>query len=74
MMDGEAALTEFKTLCHCYISSIESLYNQMDIFAGMTTFQFDELSDGAYALTNAIKEFFQEVNAIRHEGENDNEN
>jgi len=37
-------------------------------------YQFDELSDSAYAVTNAIKEFFQEVNAIRHEGENDNEN
>jgi len=74
MMDGEAALTEFKALCRRYISGIESLYNQMDIFAGMTTFQFDELSESAYAVTNAIKEFFQEVNAIRHEGENDNEN
>lgn len=74
MMDGEAALTEFKALCRRYISGIESLYSQMDIFAGMTTFQFDELSDSAYAVTNAIKEFFQEVNAIRHEGENDNEN
>jgi len=74
MMDGEAALTEFKALCRRYISGIESLYNQKDIFAGMTTFQFDELSDSAYAVTNAIKEFFQEVNAIRHEGENDNEN
>jgi len=74
MMDGEAALTEFKALCRRYISGIESLYNQMDIFAGMTTFQFDELSDSAYAVTNAIKEFFQEVNAIRHEGETDNEN
>lgn len=74
MMDGEAALTEFKALCRRYISGIESLYNQTDIFAGMTTFQFDELSDSAYAVTNAIKKFFQEVNAIRHEGENDNEN
>lgn len=74
MMDGEAALTEFKALCCRYISGIESLYNQMDIFAEMTMFQFDELSDSAYAVTNAIKEFFQEVNAIRHEGENDNEN
>jgi len=74
MMDGEAALTEFKALCRRYISGIESLYNQMDIFAGMTTFQFDELSDSAYAVTNAIKKFFQEVNAIRHEGETDNEN
>lgn len=74
MMDGEAALTKFKALCSRYISGIESLYNQMDIYAGMTTFQFDELSDSAYAVTNAIKEFFQEVNAIRHEGETDNEN
>lgn len=74
MMDGEAALTEFKALCRRYTSGIESLYNQVDIFAGMTMFQFDELSDSAYAVTNAIKEFFQEVNAIRHEGENDNEN
>lgn len=74
MMDGEAALTEFKALCRRYISGIKSLNNQKDIFAGMTTFQFDELSDSAYAVTNAIKEFFQQVNAIRHEGENDNEN
>jgi len=74
MMDGEAALTEFKALCRRYISGIESLYNQTDIFAGMMTFQFDELNDSAYAVTNAIKEFFQEVNAIRHEGETDNEN
>lgn len=74
MMDSEAALTEFKALCRRYTSGIESLYNQVDIFAGMTMFQFDELSDSAYAVTNAIKEFFQEVNAIRHEEENDNEN
>ena len=73
-MDGEAALTEFKTLCRRYISGIESLHHRADIFAGMTTFQFDELSDSAYSVTKAIKKFFQEVNLIRHEGENDNEN
>lgn len=73
-MDGEAALTEFKALCCRYISGIESLHHRADIFAGMTTFQFDELSDSAYSVTKAIKKFFQEVNLIRHEGENDNEN
>ncbi len=73
MMDREAALTEFKSLCQRYISGVEALQLKADIFAKMSTFQFDELSDSAYAVTNVIKYFFEEVNAIRHEGENDNE-
>lgn len=74
MMDREAALTEFKTLCQRYVSGVEALQHKADIFAKMSTFQFDELSDSAYAVTNVIKYFFEEVNAIRHKGENDNEN
>lgn len=74
MMAGEAALTEFKDLCQRYVSGIESLQRKAEVFAQMTMFQFDELSDSAYAVTNAIKYFFAEVNEIRHEGENDNEN
>jgi len=73
MMDREAALTEFKTLCQRYVSGVEALQHKADIFAKMSSFQFDELSDSAYAVTNVIKYFFEEVNAIRHEGENDNE-
>lgn len=73
MMDREVALTEFKTLCQRYVSGVEALQHKADIFAKMSTFQFDELSDSAYAVTNVIKYFFEEVNAIRHEGENDNE-
>ena len=74
MMDREAFLTEFKDLCQRYVSGIESLQRKAEVFAQMTMFQFDELSDSAYAVTNAIKYFFAEVNGIRHEGENDNEN
>ena len=74
MMAGEAALTEFKDLCQRYVSGIESLQRKAEVFAQMTMFQFDELSDSAYAVTNAIKYFFAEVNEIQHEGENDNEN
>ena len=73
-MDREALLTEFKALCQHYVSGIESLQRKAEVFAQMTMFQFDELSDSAYAVTNAIKYFFAEVNTIRHEGENDNEN
>ena len=74
MMDREAALTEFKNLCQRYVSGVNALQHKADIFAKMSTFHFDELSDSAYAVTNVIKYFFEEINAIRHEGENDNEN
>jgi len=73
LMDRETALTEFKALCQRYVSGVEALQHKAGIFAKMSTFQFDELSDSAYAVTNAIKYFFEEINAIRHEGENDNE-
>lgn len=65
-MDGEALLSEFKSVCCRYISGIESFHRQIDIFAGMTVHQFDELSDSAYAVTNAIRDFFQKVNEIRN--------
>ena len=67
MMDGEAALTEFKNLCQRYVSGIESLHRKADIFAGMKIFQFNELGDSAYSVTTAIKEFFEKVHEIRHE-------
>lgn len=73
MMDGEAALTEFKSLCHRYISGITSFHSQADVFAGMTSFQFGELSDSTYAVTQAIKAFFEKVHEIRHEMENEHE-
>lgn len=73
MRDGEAALTEFKTLCQRYVSGVKALQHKADIFAQMTQLQFDKLSDSAYAVTNVIKYFFEEVNTIRFEGENDNE-
>ena len=73
-MDREALLTEFKALCQRYVSGVESLQRKAEVFAQMTMFQFDELSDSAYAVTNVIKHFFAEVNEVRHEGENDNEN
>lgn len=65
-MDGEAFLAEFKAICCRYVSGIESFHRQADIFAGMTISQFDELSDSAYAVTNAIRDFFQKVNEIRN--------
>ena len=65
-MDGEALLAEFKSVCCRYVSGIESFHRQADIFAGMTIHQFDELSDSAYAVTNAIRDFFQKVNEIRN--------
>lgn len=65
-MDGEALLAEFKSVCCRYVSGIESFHRQADIFAGMTISQFDELSDSAYAVTNAIRDFFQKVNEIRN--------
>ena len=74
LMDGEALLSEFKAVCHRYISSIKSFYSQTDIIAGMTFLQFDELGASAYAVTNAIRDFFREVNEIRsQEGDTDHE-
>ena len=74
MMDSEAALREFTSLCSRYVSGIKSLHHRADIFAGMTIFQFDKLGDGAYSVTTAIKEFFEKVHEIRHEMENEHEN
>ena len=45
---------------------------QIDIFAGMTFSQFNELSDSAYAVTNVIRDFFRKVNGIRHQDKGDN--
>ncbi len=74
MMDGEAALREFTSLCSRYVSGIKSLHHRAGIFAGMTISQFDELGDSAYSVTTAIKEFFEKVHEIRHEMENEHEN
>ena len=74
MMDGEAMLNVFKTLCLRYVSGIKSLPHRADIFARMTISQFDELGNGAYSVTTAIKEFFEKVHEIRHEMENEHEN
>ena len=74
MMDGEAALTEFTTLCSRYVSGIEALHHRADIFAGMSISQFDALGDSAYSVTTAIKEFFEKVHEIRHEMEKKHEN
>lgn len=74
VMDGEAALTEFKALCHHFISGITALRPYADVFAGMTTFQFDELGDSTYSVTTTIKEFFEKVHEIRHEMEKKHEN
>ena len=74
MIDGEVALTEFKTLCSRYVSGIESLHRRVDVFARMTISQFDELGDSAYSVTTAIKEFFEKVHEIRHEMEKEHEN
>ena len=73
-MDGEAALTEFTSLCSRYVSGIKSLHHQADIFAGMSIAQFDALGNSAYSVTTAIKEFFEKVHEIRHEMENEHEN
>ena len=73
MMDGEVVLNEFKALCRRYISGITSFHSQADVFAGMTNFQFGELSDSTYAVTQAIKAFFEKVHEIRHEMENEHE-
>ena len=74
MMDGEAALREFTSLCSRYVSGIKSLHHRAGIFAGMSISQFDALGDSAYSVTTAIKEFFEKVHEIRHEMENDHEN
>ena len=75
MMDAGMVLREFKAVCDRYISDIKSFYSQTDIIAEMTFFQYDELGASAYAVTNAIRDFFQEVNAIRNsEEENESEN
>ena len=74
MMDGEAALREFTSLCSRYVSGIKSLQHRADIFAKMRISQFDELGNGAYSVTTAIKEFFEKVHEIRHEMENEHEN
>ena len=74
MMDSEAALSEFKTLCSRYVSGIEPLHHRADIFAGMTISQFDALGDSAYSVTTAIKGFFEKVHEIRHEMEKEHEN
>ena len=74
MMDGEAALREFTSLCSRYVSSIKSLHHRAGIFAGMSISQFDALGNSAYSVTTAIKEFFEKVHEIRHEMENEHEN
>ena len=74
MMDGEAALREFTSLCSRYVSGIKSLQHRADIFAKMRISQFDELGNGAYSVTTAIKEFFEKVHEIRHEMEKEHEN
>ena len=75
MMDTGTVLREFKAVCCRYISDIKSFYAQTDIIAEMTFLQYDELGTSAYAVTNAIRDFFQEMNAIRNpEEENEYEN
>ena len=74
MMDGEAALREFTSLCSRYVSGIKSLHHRAGIFAGMSISQFDALGNSAYSVTTAIKEFFEKVHEIRHETENEHEN
>ena len=74
MMDGEAALREFTSLCSRYVSGIKSLHHRAGIFAGMSISQFDALGDSAYSVTTAIKQFFEKVHEIRHEMENEHEN
>ena len=74
MMDGEAALREFTSLCSRYVSGIKSLHHRAGIFAGMSISQFDALGNSAYSVTTAIKEFFEKVHEIRHEMEKEHEN
>ena len=74
-MNTGTVLSEFKAVCCRYISDIKSFYAQTDIIAEMTFLQYDELGASAYAVTNAIWDFFQEMNAIRNpEEENEYEN
>ena len=74
MMDSEAALREFTSLCSRYVSGIKSLHHRAGIFAGMSISQFDALGNSAYSVTTAIKEFFEKVHEIRHQMENEHEN
>ena len=74
MMNSEAALREFMSLCSRYVSGIKSLHHRAGIFAGMSISQFDALGNSAYSVTTAIKEFFEKVHEIRHEMENEHEN
>ena len=74
MMDSEAALREFTSLCSRYVSGIKSLHHRAGIFAGMSISQFDALGNSAYSVTTAIKDFFEKVHEIRHEMENEYEN
>ena len=69
--DAGAVLGEFKAVCSRYISDIKSFYAQTDIISEMTFLQYDELGASAYAVTNAIRDFFQEMNAIRNPEEDD---
>ena len=73
VMDSEAALREFTSLCSRYVSDIKSLHHRAGIFAGMSIAQFDALGNSAYSVTTAIKEFFEKVHEIRHEMENEHE-
>ena len=70
-MDVGTVLHEFKSVCCRYISDIKSFYAQTDIIAEMSFLQYDELGASAYAVTNAIRDFFQEMNAIRNPEEDD---
>ena len=74
MMDSEAALSEFTSLCSRYVSGIKSLHHRAGIFAGISISQFDVLGNSAYSVTTASKEFFEKVHEIRHEMENEHEN
>ena len=71
VMDTGTILSEFKAICCRYISDIKSFYAQTDIIAEMSFLQYDELGSSAYAVTNAIRDFFQEMNAIRNPEEDD---
>ena len=71
ILDAEKVLREFKAVCDRYISDIKSFYSQTDIIAGMTFFQFDDFGSSAYAVMNAIRNFFQEMNAIRNQEEDE---
>ena len=64
--------TESTAACRRYNSGIESYHHQSYIIAGMTIRQCKELSDRPYAVTTAIRDFFQEVNRIRNQDEGEN--